>query len=95
MLKILFLTGLLLLLLGFVLDGLNLYWGYTTAKGLSYKSGMILVPAILYALGVAACFRQYEISFQTMLCLAFTFWHICCFSIVPSLLDHLYEKKAG
>ena len=81
------------IVLGLILDSLNLRWGYLSACGKDYKSGMIIIPAVLYIIGILILMRN--VSWWQILALSFLaiIFHALCCQIVPIFFDKLYARR--
>lgn len=85
-------VGVLLLCAGLFLDWLNVRWGYTSAKGEQFKSGVLIVPAILYIVGVLVLMRGFTLSHRLGICVFSVVLHGLCSQILLWVFDKLFYK---
>lgn len=79
----------LLVGLGLVLDALNVIWSYRSARKNEFKSGIILIPVILYVAGVLLIVPWTPVWMPIMWVFIVTVFHIICYTILPALFDRL------
>lgn len=79
-----------LLVVGMLLDILSLVWGFTAARGGSYKSGFIVIPFLLYITSTLILGRFLPAWLQALLCLVAFIVHMLCSQLLPALFDRIF-----
>jgi len=85
--------GIACLVIAVFLDLLTLIWGYQSAKGGRYKSGLFLAPAILYLIFVYTSEVQFIVSHTTILAISLVLLHLVIYFLIPAIFDKILEKK--
>ncbi len=93
MASVLFYLGAIAIFLGATLDLLNVVWGYTSARGGDYKSGVLAVPAILYCVGAAMCIRPLGSPSHLIVSLVLVVLHVACFGLIPAAFDYVFDRN--
>ena len=90
------LLGLLIIAIGALLDLLNIWWGFESATKPYFKSGIILVPFVLYVLGSLLAYEYVSgvFTFFGFLGAAFVV-HLSCNQLLPYLFDRLLSGSNG
>lgn len=81
-----------LLAMGLGLDLLSLAWGYTSARGGKYRSGFIVVPAVLYVASILMVARHLSGWWQVLLCVVAVIFHLMCAQLLPALFDRVFAR---
>jgi len=87
--------GFVLFALGLILDSLNIAWGFQSARGKAFRSGIILIPLILYALGSLALWHERGIRFIMVIIVVMLVVHALCYQLLPWVFDLLFQRKHG
>lgn len=85
--------GGILLAAGLGLDVLSLAWGYTSARGGRYRSGFIIVPALLYVASILILGRHLSAWRQALLCFVAVIFHLMCSQLLPAFFDKIFENR--
>lgn len=85
--------GILTFASGLILDGLNIVWGFQSARGRAFRSGIILIPLILYVFGGIVLWHDKGLRFIIVFVVAMLLFHASCYQILPWFFDLLFERK--
>ncbi len=85
--------GILFFAVGLLLDGINLVWGFQSARGKPFKSGIILIPLFLYVGGGLLLCSHRGPRFLILVVLGMTVLHALCYQILPWLFDLLFRRN--
>lgn len=82
--------------IGAMLDVLNLFWGFRSARGTSRQSGILFLPALFYVVGVLlAPAESFLGDHKATACAALVLLHLLCYFVVPAIFDRCFgpEKR--
>lgn len=88
--SIIFYVGGIAIILGLILDLFNILWGYRSARGIDYKSGIFIIPAVLYCVGASMCIRPFGSSIHLISTFALVVLHLFCFGLIPAVFDKIF-----
>lgn len=80
------------LVLGGAMDSLNIIWGYQSEYG-KYKSGVPVLPAFLYIIGVALSKIDFLIKYRYYVIFALMLFHIISYVGLPWLFFRINSTK--
>lgn len=81
----------ILLAVGLLLDSLNVLWGFQSAWGRSYKSGVLLIPLFFYAFFVSLVDSEYLFFEWYYVSGVFLVLHFLCYFLVPPFFDFCHN----
>lgn len=84
----------LFLIVGLMLDCLNLRWAYTSARGIDRKSGIFFVPVIFYALAVALGKWDWILTSKLHLFVLMVFLHLVIYFFISAWVYRIFSKRS-
>ena len=78
---------------GLFLDGCNLVWGYQSTREGSGRSGIAVIPFLLYLIGITAvCWGSFFP--KGLMCVVLAgMLHVFCWQVMPAVFDKLLSPK--
>ncbi len=84
--------GILLGAIGLFLDGCSIVWAYQTARTGIEKSGLAVVPFLLYLVGILLIFWG-DLAIIIVATIIAGVLHLSCWQLIPSVFDRSIRKK--
>lgn len=81
------------LIMGLLMDALNVWWGYRTARGHDWRSGLAIVPALLYIAGVLVADLGVSLGARLGAVVGAVILHVACYQLIPALLYHVFAPR--
>lgn len=85
--------GAALVLLGLLMDAINVWWGYRTARGPDRRSGLALVPALLYVAGVLVADLGVSPGAKIGAAAGAVILHVACYQLIPAVFYRVFAPR--
>ena len=86
-------VGVLALFVGAWLDFLTVYWGFQSARKIEYKSGIFLVPMIMYVVFAFSVDFEFVVNNGMTILIAMVAFHFFVYFLLSWFFDRYFEAS--